>query len=186
MLVGYARTSGRFQQAGFDDQVAKLTALGCERVYSEQVSSVAEREKLAECLRYVREGDTLVVTKLDRLARSLPELLRIEGELQAKGVGLRIEALGVDTSTPTGRLMFNMIGAVAQFEREMMLERQVVGIAKAKDDGKYKGRAPTAREKAADVLRLHSEGKSAADIQAALGISRASVFRILKDARVAA
>ena len=89
--------------------------------------------------------------------------------------------MNLDTSTPTGKLMVNLLGSIAEFERELMLERQREGIAKAKADGKYRGRQPTARKKTADVLKLRAEGKSANDIKDALSISRASVFRILSE-----
>ena len=108
-------------------------------------------------------------------------MVAITEALRKKGVGLRILAMNLDTSTPTGKLMVNLLGSIAEFERELMLERQREGIAKAKADGKYQGRQPTARRKTADVLRLRAEGKSANDIKAALGISRASVFRILAE-----
>jgi DNA invertase Pin-like site-specific DNA recombinase len=112
---------------------------------------VAERLQLDAALDYAREGDALVVTKLDRLARSVVHLVSIGERLEAKGVALKVLEQAIDTSTPTGRLMFHMLGAIAQFERELMLERQREGIAKAKADGKYKGRAPTAQAKSADV-----------------------------------
>jgi len=128
----------------------------------------------------VREGDTLVVTKLDRLARSMGHLVEITGGLKAKGVELKVLALNLDTSTPTGKLMLNLMGSIAEFERELMLERQREGIAKAKAEGKYKGRAPTARRKAVDVRRLRAEGKTVEAIVNELGISRSSVFRALR------
>ena len=93
----------------------------------------------------MREGDVFVVTKLDRLARSVAHLVEIGTRLEAKGVALKVLDQAIDTSTPSGRLMFNMLGSIAQFERELMLERQREGIAKAKAEGKYKGRKPTAR-----------------------------------------
>jgi DNA invertase Pin-like site-specific DNA recombinase len=156
-----------------------LKAAGCEKVFAEQVSSVADREQLEAALEYAREGDALVVTKLDRLARSVAHLVAIGERLEAKGVGLKVLDQAIDTTTPTGRLMFNMLGAIAQFERDLMLERQREGVAKAKAEGKYKGRAPTARAKSADVRRLHSEGIGATEIGKRLGISRASVYRCL-------
>jgi DNA invertase Pin-like site-specific DNA recombinase len=131
-------------------------------------------------LDYAREGDALVVTKLDRLARSVAHLVAIGERLDAKGVSLKVLEQAIDTSTPTGRLMFNMLGAIAQFERELMLERQREGVAKAKAEGKYKGRTPTARAKASDVRRLCGEGVGATEIGKRLGISRASVYRVLK------
>jgi DNA invertase Pin-like site-specific DNA recombinase len=130
-------------------------------------------------LDYAREGDALVVTKLDRLARSVAHLVQIGERLEAKGVSLRVLEQQIDTSTPTGRLMFNMLGAIAQFERELMLERQREGVAKAKAEGKYKGRAPTARAKASEVRRLHGERIGPTEIAKRLRISRASVYRVL-------
>ena len=130
-------------------------------------------------LDYAREGDALVVTKLDRLARSVAHLVSLGERLDAKGVSLKVLEQAIDTSTPTGRLMFNMLGAIAQFERELMLERQREGVAKAKAEGKYRGRAPTAGAKASEVRRLHSESVGATEIAKRLRISRASVYRVL-------
>ena len=109
------------------------------------MSSVAQRPQLEAALDYLRDGDVLVITKLDRLARSVADLVAIGERLEAKGVALKVLDQAIDTSTPTGRLMFNMLGSIAQFERELMLERQREGIARAKAAGKYKGRKPTAR-----------------------------------------
>jgi DNA invertase Pin-like site-specific DNA recombinase len=120
-----------------------------------------------------------VVTKLDLLARSVAHLVSLGERLDAKGVSLKVLEQAIDTSTPTGRLMFNMLGAIAQFERELMLERQREGVAKAKAEGKYRGRAPTARAKASEVRRLHSESVGATEIAKRLRISRASVYRVL-------
>jgi DNA invertase Pin-like site-specific DNA recombinase len=117
--------------------------------------------------------------KLDRLARSVAHLVSLGERLDAKGVSLKVLEQAIDTSTPTGRLMFNMLGAIAQFERELMLERQREGVAKAKAEGKYRGRAPTARAKANEVRRLHSESVGATEIAKRLRISRASVYRVL-------
>jgi DNA invertase Pin-like site-specific DNA recombinase len=124
-----------------------------------------------------------VVCKPDRLARSTGDLLTLVGRLEAKGVALRVLSMGgneVDTRTATGKLMLTMLGAIAAFERDLMLERQREGIAKAKGDGKYKGRAPTARRKAAEVHRLKAEGVKPATIAERLGIGRASVYRVLR------
>lgn len=130
----------------------------------------------------MQKGDTLVVTKLDRLARSVADLVQIMARLNAKGVALRILGMNLDTSTPTGKLMVNLLGFIAEFERELMLERQREGIVKAKADGKYKGRVPTAQRKAGEIVRLRDEGRTVPQIVAATGIQRSSVFRILKDA----
>ena len=179
MQIGYARSSTIDQEAGFQAQIKSLKAAGCEKVFAEQVSSTAQREQLEDALEYAREGDTLVVTKLDRLARSVSHLVAIGERLEIKGVALKVLDQAIDTSTCTGRLMFNMLGAIAQFERELMLERQREGIAKAKAEGKYRGRAPTARAKASEVRRLHGEGIGPTEIAKRLGISRASVYRVL-------
>jgi DNA invertase Pin-like site-specific DNA recombinase len=184
VLIGYARTSTVEQKAGLDAQLRDLQAAGCTKIFSEQLSSVAtERPELERAIEFVREGDVLVVTKLDRLARSVADLVALTKTLKSKGVELRIIAMNLDTSTPTGKLMLNLLGSIGEFERELMLERQREGIAKAKADGKYKGRAPTARSKADTVLNMRSEGKKIKDIQLALGISKASVFRILSAAK---
>ncbi len=181
MIVGYARTSTLDQKAGLEAQERDLAAAGCEKVFVEQVSSVdvAAREKLAEALDYIRDGDTLVVTKLDRLARSVAHLLEVLEAVEVKGASLRILNMGIDTGTATGKLMLTILGGVAEFEREIMLERQREGIAKAKAAGKYKGRKPTAKAKAEDVLALHKDGVGATEIAKRLGIGRASVYRIL-------
>jgi len=182
MRIGYARTSTTDQQAGFEAQVRDLEAIDCEKIYQEQVSSVGTRDELDVALDFVREGDTLVVTKLDRLARSTRHLNEIVDRLREKGSHLQVLDLGIDTATPTGELVLTVIGGIAQFERQMMLERQREGIAKAKAEGKYKGRKPTARAKTQAVLDMRSKGIRATAIAEELGIGRASVYRILADA----
>lgn len=182
MLVGYARTSTTDQEAGLEAQERDLTAAGCAKLFAERVSSVAKRARLEAALDFVREGDTLTVTKPDRLARSVSDLLAIVARLEAKGVALRVLSMGgseVDTGTPTGRLMLTMLGAVAEFERALMLERQREGIAKAKAEGRYKGRAPTAQAKRPDVMKLTAEGVRPSEIAKRLGIGRASGYRVL-------
>ena len=185
-IIGYARTSTADQKAGLEAQDAELRAAGCTKVFSEQISSVAKaRPELDAALNYVREGDVLMVTKLDRLARSVADMVKITEFLNAEGATLRILSMNLDTSTPTGKLLMNLMGSVAEFEREIMLERQREGVAKAKAAGKYTGRQPTARRKADDVIRLKGQGRKAEEIAAELHISRASVFRILQGARQA-
>lgn len=184
MKVGYARTSTVEQVAGLEAQVRDLKAVGVEKLFTEQLSSVdAVRPQLAATLDFIRDGDVLVVTKLDRLARSVANLVDIERKLHAKGASLQVLDLAIDTSSSTGRLMFNLIGSVAQFEREIMLERQREGIAKAKGEGKYKGRKPTARARTQEVLKMAGEGTNAAEIAGILGISERSVYRITSSAR---
>lgn len=178
-VVGYARTSTVEQQAGLAAQIAELKSAGCVRVFSEQVSSVdSSRPQLKAALDWCREGDMFVVTRPDRLARSVSDLLRIVTTLKDRGVAVRILSMGVDTSTATGLLILQVLGAVGEFERNVMLERQRHGIAKAKAEGKYRGRAPTARAKAAEVRRLLGEGKKVAEVVLLTGVSRASVYRL--------
>ncbi len=179
MKVGYARTSTQEQIAGLEAQIRDLTEFGCTEIFKEQVSSVQKRDSLEAALRFVRRGDSLCVVKLDRLARSVSDLLRILDELHNKEASLVVMDMNLDTSTPTGRLLLNLVGSIAQFEREIMLSRQREGIQLAKAQGKYRGRAPTARAKGDQVLALHGEGVGAAEIALRLEISRASVYRII-------
>jgi DNA invertase Pin-like site-specific DNA recombinase len=179
LRIGYGRTSTLDQRAGMEAQLRDLRSAGCEKIFHEQVSSIEKRPQLEACLDFIREGDTLVVTKLDRLARSTQHLLQIADRVKSKGAALHVLNLGADTGTATGKLMFTVIGAIATFEREMMLERQREGIAKAKAEGKYKGRKPTARARAAEIAALKTDGMRPVDIARQLGIGRASVYRIL-------
>ncbi|RWH69171.1 recombinase family protein [Mesorhizobium sp.] len=181
MLIGYARTSTYEQNAGLAAQVRDLKGLGCERIFEEHASALSERPALDAAIEYAREGDTVVVMKLDRLARSVKHMWEVLDRLRGKSVAVRIENMGIDTSTPTGKLMLNVLGGVAEFEREMMLERQREGIQKAKLEGRYKGRSPTARAKTAEILALRAQGHSMASIAGVLGIGKASVVRALKN-----
>ena len=184
-LVGYARTSTADQKAGLDAQIGELKAAGCTKIFSEHTSGVdADRPQLREALSYLREGDGFAVTRPCRLARSTMDLLHIVNDLTARGVVVRILSMGLNTSDATSRLMLTVLAGVGQFERELMLERQRHGIAKAKAEGKYKGRAPTARAKATTVRTLKAEGHGAAEIARRAGISRASVYRILEDEEI--
>ena len=184
MEIGYARTSTLEQTAGLDAQLRDLKAAGVKKIFSEQLSKRRRRNRpqLEAALDFAREGDVLVITKIDRIARSVANLCEIEAKLHAKGASLKVLTPQLDTSTPIGRLVFNMVGAIAQFEREIMLERQREGIAKAKAEGKYKGRAPTARAKAEEVLTLLKGGMGATEVAKKLKIGRASVYRILEAA----
>ena len=145
------------------------------------IRAVAQRLQLEAVLDFIRDGDVLVVSKLDRLARSTQHLFEVVARVKGKGAHLQVLDLGMDTSTATGKLLLTVIGAIGQFEREMMLERQREGIAKARSDGKYKGRKPTARAKGDDVRALDAQGIGATEIAKRLGIGRASVYRILSD-----
>ncbi len=142
-----------------DTQLEALS--GCEKIFREKISGAKDdRPELQAMLEFVREGDTVQVTKLDRLARNTRHLLEVSEYLQSKGVALNILNIGINTATPTGKLMLTMIGAIATFEREMMLERQAEGIALAKLKGKYKGRKATARSKSQEVIEMLGQGLS--------------------------
>ena len=163
--------------------VKELEEVGCEKIFSEQVSSIAVRPQLQAAIDFAREGDRLVVTKIDRLARSVSDLLTTIQVLERKKVGIRILNLGMDTETPTGKLMLTVLAGVAQFEREIMLERQREGVAKAKAAGKYKGRKPIASDLQQEVIRLVTSGKSKVDVAKQLDIGEATVYRVLKQAK---
>ena len=183
MLIGYARTSTVDQQAGFEAQLVELKAYGCERMYQEQVSAVASRKELERAIDMLREGDKLVVTKLDRLARNVMHMGELLQQIEAKGAGLVILSLGsgtVDTTTATGKLLLNMMVSVAQFEREMMKERQVEGIKRAQAEGKYKGRVPKAMQQADKVKALVAAGVARVQVMEQFGMSKASYYRCLK------
>jgi DNA invertase Pin-like site-specific DNA recombinase len=184
MEIGYARTSTVEQAAGFDAQKRDLKKAGCTKVFAEQVSSIAERQQLEAALDYLRDGDVLIVTKLDRLCRSMRDLMHIVDRTSAKGAGLRILSMSLDTTTPTGKLMLNVLGSVAEWERETKLERQREGIAKAKAAGKYKGRAKTAMAKADDVVALLAEGVRPTEVVKQLRISRSSVYRVMRERKL--
>jgi DNA invertase Pin-like site-specific DNA recombinase len=187
MLVGYARTSTTEQVAGFEAQIRELhtAAGGADRIkiFQEQISSVAhDRPQLEALIDYVRDGDEIIVTKLDRLARSVADMVEIVRRIRTKGAAIRLPGIGViNGDDPTSELLLNVLGAIAQFERQIMLARQREGIAKAKAEGKYKGRQPTARRQLAEVQRLLAEGIGKAEIARRLGIARASVYNMLSD-----
>lgn len=182
--IGYARTSTAEQTAGLEAQIRDLQAAGVTKIYQEQVSSVdAVRPQLEAALDYIREGEVLVATKLDRLVRSVANLVDLERRLSAKGAKIQILSPALETLTAGGRLQFNIFASVAQFEREIMLERQREGIAKAQREGKYKGRAPTARAKSADVLAMIERGVGPAQAAKDMKISERSVYRIMREAK---
>lgn len=187
LIIGYARTSTVEQVSGFESQIVELQNLGCEKIFQEQVSSLGKRDQLDAAIAYVREGDELVVTKLDRLARSVHHLCQIVEILGNKRVSLKILNINLDTSTSVGKLMLNLLAAVAQFEIELMKERQKVGVQAAKAAGKYHGRVPTARSKSTEILRLVAEGgKTRKEVAETVGVGVASVYRVLADQKLAA
>jgi DNA invertase Pin-like site-specific DNA recombinase len=178
MLIGYARTSTTEQVAGLEAQVRDLTSAGCEKLFQEQVSSVAQRVALEHALNFIREGDTLVVTKLDRLARSVRDLFEIVDRVRKKGAHLKILTMNLDTMDATSVFMLQVLGAVGEFERALMLERQREGIAKAKAEGKYRGRKPTVRARKSEIEAMLKSGIGPAEASRRLRIARSSIYRI--------
>ncbi|QPC90010.1 recombinase family protein [Mesorhizobium sp. INR15] len=182
-MIGYARVSSTGQD--FDTQVEKLKAAGVTKVFNEKLSGLdRERPELAKCLDYAREGDTLVVTKLDRLARSASHLHQIVEGLTAKGVGFRVlDDASLDTTTRTGKLVFGILASIAEFETALRRERQMEGIAKAKAEGKSGGRpAMVTPEIKAQIVKLSSEGRSIRKVAAEVGFSKATVQKVLATA----
>lgn len=179
-IVAYARVSTG--QQDYQSQVDRLIAAGATKVFSEKRSGLdGERPGLAECLRYVRDGDTLIVTKLDRLARSTADLYRIVTELTEKGVAFKVlDDSAVDTSTRTGKLVMGVLALIAEFETEIRRERQMEGIAKAKAEGRQGGRPRRINEENhARIRELRSNGMSIRKIAVEVGFSKATIQKLL-------
>lgn len=179
--IGYARVSGVDQDLQI--QRDKLTEAGvtADHLFEEKKTGTtrASREQLDLALRFARKGDVLIVTKMDRLARSVNDLSSIVADLDERGIGFRVlDQSGVDTTTPTGRLLLNMLSSIAEFETQLRKERQREGIDKAKSKGVYKGRP--AKLPADRVIELHKHGMGATEISKTLNMSRASVYRIIR------
>ena len=181
--VGYARVSSVGQS--LDVQMEKLSKAGCVRIFSEKKSGrVSEnRPQLQACLAYVREGDVLVISRLDRMARSVLDLAKIADALEKKGVALRVLDQSIDTSTSEGRLMFGLLGAFAQFEADIRAERQLDGIVLAKQKGVRFGRkAVLTEEQKATIRRLKAdEHFSVGQLQNKFQVGRATIYRALQE-----
>ena len=180
--VGYARVSSVGQS--LDVQREKLN--DCDKLFEEKRSGTTDaRPQLKECLNYVRNGDQLIVTRIDRLARSTLHLCQIAETLRDKGVDLIVLDQNIDTSDATGRLLFNMLGAIGQFETEIRAERQMDGIKKAKDRGVQFGKqSALTTEQVADLREKRAKGTLIKDLMAHYNLSKATIYRYLgtKDA----
>jgi DNA invertase Pin-like site-specific DNA recombinase len=176
-IFGYARVSTTEQDLTV--QLDALKAAGCEVTRSEKVSGTTTtgRAELANLLEFIRKGDTLIVTRIDRLARSIGDLQDIVRFLKDKGAALRATEQPIDTSTAAGKAFLDMLGVFAEFETNLRRERQLEGIAQAKVRGVYKGRKPSIDR--ARVLELHTTGLGPTEIADELQIGRASVYRVL-------
>lgn len=177
--IGYARVSTLDQD--HTTQIEKLESINCKRIFTEKKSGTTKesRTALADCMEYLREGDTLAITKIDRLARSARDLHNIVHDLEARGISLLVLDQQIDTSTSTGKAFLGMLATFAEFETNIRKERQLEGITKAKKEGKYKGRKPTAKLLKPKMLKLLEGGMSKPKIAKEIGISVASVYRIL-------
>jgi len=181
-LIGYARVSTRDQHP--EAQIDALSAAGCEKVFVDHASgTLAKRPALDEALGYLRAGDTLVVTKLDRLGRSVRNLKQIVDDLQARHVGLRALSQGIDTTTPGGRLFFHMLAAIAEFEHDLIVERTHDGLAAARARGRKGGpKSKMTPNKIAQARAMYDDGKhTVQQIADTFGVSRPTVYRHLTD-----
>ena len=179
MKVGYARVSSHGQS--LDTQVEKLTAYGCEKIFQEKKSGASrdKREAVNAALEFCREGDVLVITKLDRLARSMFDLQDITKTLHRKGVDFVVLDQSIDTTTPAGRLTFHLLGAVAEFGRDLIAERRNEGIAKAKEKGVKFGRREKLTPAQLEELRArHGAGESRQDLMRDFAISKSTFYRL--------
>lgn len=179
-LVGYARVSTTDED--YSIQIAALKNAGCSKIFAEKKSATSKDDRKAfhECMDYIREGDTLVITRIDRLTRSIRDLQNLLHELRNKQIHLKAIEQPIDTSNAAGKFFLDMLGVFAEFETNLRRERQMEGIQKAKQLGKYKGRKPTARALSDQVINLAKQGNTRKAIAEKLGIGIASVFRILK------
>lgn len=186
MLIGYCRVSTADQNLEF--QLEELKRANCEKIFQD-VSSGAktERKGLDEALEFARNGDVLVVWKLDRLGRSLKHLIQIVNDLQAKGVGFRCLTQNLDTTSPSGMLVFQIFGAIAEFERSLIQERTLAGLKAARARGRKGGRPKLLdRKKISIALALHADGQTpVSEICKTLSISRPTFYRYLSSAKAA-
>ena len=177
-IIGYGRVSSTGQS--LEVQEEQLRSAGCERVFAEKRSGTTTegRTELAAALSWVRDGDVLTVTRLDRLARSMTDLRKIVDDLAARGVGFRVLQQGsIDTTRSDGKLLLNVLASFAEFEADIRKERQAEGIAKAKLERRYKGRP--ASIPVDEIKKLRADGLGATEIARRLGIGRASVYRLV-------
>lgn len=183
-IIGYARVSTKDQN--LELQIDKLTEYGCERIFMEKQSGAkSDREELSKALDYLREGDRLVVYKIDRLARSIFDLHKIANELQSRNVSLVFIKEQIDFSTAAGKLMFTMLGAIAEFERDLIAERTSEGRERAKAQGKHMGRYGKSEKDIKKALKLYSErnsnGLSVNDIVKMTGVPRSTIYAKVKE-----
>ncbi|PZN68757.1 MAG: integrase [Candidatus Methylumidiphilus alinenensis] len=181
--IGYCRVSTTEQN--MTAQMELLHKAGCQEIFKEKLSgSNVHRPELRKLLDYIRKGDTVTVTKLDRLARSTKDLLGIAEEIKKKGADFEVLNINLDTKSPTGQLMLTLLAAIAEFEKGIMLERQREGIDIAKEDGKYKGRKPIEETKLQQVQKLVEGGISVSKAVSEVGIGRRTYYKAIEEGRI--
>jgi len=176
-VIGYARVSTKEQDLSL--QLDALSKYGCDRIFTDKISSVKERQGLTDALGYLRDGDTLVVWKLDRLCRSLPDLIKISEQIRTAGAQLVSITESIDTSTPAGRLYFNILGALGQMERELIQERVKAGLAAARRRGKVPGKPRVSEEKLELARRELSAGRTYPEVARILGVHPQTLYRLV-------
>ena len=176
-VIGYARVSTKEQDLSL--QLDALSKYGCDRIFTDKMSSVKERQGLTDAIGYLREGDTLVVWKLDRLCRSLPDLIKISEQIRMMGAQLVSITESIDTSTPAGRLYFNILGALGQMERELIQERVKAGLAAARRRGKVPGKPRVSEEKLELARRELSAGRTYPEVARILGVHPQTLYRLV-------
>ena len=176
-VIGYARVSTKEQDLSL--QLDALSKYGCDRIFTDKLSSVKERQGLIDALGYLRDGDTLVVWKLDRLCRSLPDLIKISEQIRTAGAQLVSITESIDTSTPAGRLYFNILGALGQMERELIQERVKAGLAAARRRGKVPGKPRVSEEKLELARRELSSGRTYPEVARILGVHPETLYRLV-------
>jgi len=187
-LIGYARvsTSAAKQKQTTDLQMDALNATGCERIFQDEASGAkADRKGLADLLEYARQGDILVVWRLDRLGRSLRHLIEVITDLEQRGIAFKSLCENIDTSTASGQLLFNIMGALAQFERCLITERVQAGLVAARKRGQIGGRPKSLDDGNIKAIRaMRAQGMTVGDIcEAVGGVSRATYYRHCQDDR---
>lgn len=181
MKIGYARVSTEDQTT--NPQIDALTAHGCETIYSEQASGKnTDRPELESCLKALRGGDTLTVWRLDRLGRSLADLIRIVNDLEGRGVGFASLTENIDTTTPAGKLMFHVFASLAEFERNLIRERTMAGLKASRARGKSSGRPPKLAGKDLAMARslMADTSTNVGEIARRFGVSRATLYRLTR------
>jgi DNA invertase Pin-like site-specific DNA recombinase len=177
--IGYARVSTSDQDTSI--QIEQLQTAGCDRIFHEKASGSSQnRTQLNEMLNFIRKGDTLVITRIDRLARSLRDLQNLVHDFGQKGIAIKATEQPIDTNTAAGKAFLNMLGVFAEFETNIRKERQMEGIAKAKTKGVYRGRRKLNSEVKSNILELYNEGVKPVEIVRQLGVGRTSVYNILR------